>query len=190
MKTQHLFSALIAAFAAPALIAGEAVATDAKPAVAKYELKARSTCNLPPGTRPPFWPIGWVHRAGPHQEAPVGPKFVLDEKNFAVTSILMGSPAIAVINGRAYEEGQFLRVKVAAPAIGAAGTPAPRIRVQRITDGQVWLAFDTEIIGVALKRPELNERKAEQEVLNEDKEDVTLVPTVQAAPSAPTVSSR
>lgn len=187
MNAPHLFAAVIAALAAPALVAGETAAPDAKPAVAKYELKSRSTCNLPPGTRSPFWPIGWAHRDGPRVEAPLGPKFVLDEKNFAVTSILMGPPAIAVINGRAYEEGQFLKVKVAAPAIGAAGAPAPKVRVQRITDGQVWLAFDSEIIGVALKRPELNGRKAEQEVLNEEKDDITVVP---AAPVVPTVSSR
>lgn len=187
MNAQHIFTTLIAAVAAPVLVAAETAATDAKPAVSKYELKSRSTCNLPPGTRPPFWPIGWVHREGPHQDAPIGPKYVFDEKNFAVTSILMGPPAIAVINGRAYEEGQVLKVKVAATAQVASGAPAPRVRVQRIADGQVWLAFDTEIIGIALKRPELNERKAEQEVLNEDKDEITLVPVV---PSVPAVSSR
>ena len=95
----------------------------------------------------------------------------------------MGPPAIAFINGRAYEEGQFLR-QPRAPVAGAvapappvtSGANQPRIRVQRIADGQVWLAYDTQIIGVSLKRPELNERKGGQELLNEEKEDFGPAP--------------
>ena len=189
MNAKNLLAALVAALAAPALFAEDAATPDskpapatpdAKPAAAKYQLKAHSVCNIAPGTRPPFWPIGWVHREGPHQEIQVGPKFTLDPKNFAVTSILLGQPAIAVINGRAYEEGQFLKIKMAAPALGAPAAPVPRVRVHRIADGQVWLAFDNQIVSVELKRPELNERKAEQEVLNEDKEDVAPAPAVSS----------
>ena len=152
----------LAACAAPALFAEETAAPDAKLAVKKYELKALSSCKINPEARPPFWPIGWVHRQGVQKQEPVGPKYTLDEKNFAITSILMGPPALAVINGRAYEEGQFLKIKLAAPLVAAtpqtAAPAAPRIRVQRITDGQVWLAYDSQIVAVALKRPELNER--------------------------------
>ena len=41
---------------------------------------------------------------------PTGPRYVLDEKNFAVTSILTGNPSLAVINGRSYAEGDVLRM--------------------------------------------------------------------------------
>src|SRR4051812_13137957 len=181
MNANLLFTVIATSLIGSTLAAAEPAAeTAAKPPAEPYHLKKRSVCNIPPDARPPFWPIGWVHRDGPHQEAPVGPKYVLDEKNFAVTSILMGPPAIAFINGRAYEEGQYLRMKPAAvvgapgpaPAPAAASTAAlPRIRVQRISDGQVWLALDNQIVAVSLKRPELNERKGGQELLNEDKDD-------------------
>jgi hypothetical protein len=192
MNAKLLSTIAAASFAATTVMAAEPeTATAAKPAVEPYQLKKRSVCNLPADARPPFWPIGWVHRDGPHVEAPIGPKYVLDEKNFAVTSILMGPPAIAFINGRAYEEGQFLRFKApsqtGAPTTPAA-TPAPatlRIRVHRITDGQVWLSCESQIITVPLKRPELNEHKAGQELLNEEKDDVVPSP----AP-APAVSKR
>ena len=175
----------LAACAAPALFAEETAAPatpETKPAVQRYELKALSSFKASPEARPPFWPIGWVHRQGVQKAEPVGPKYTLDEKNFAITSILMGPPALAVINGRAYEEGQFLKIKLTAPLPGAApqaaAPAAPRIRVQRITDGQVWLAYDSQIVAIALKRPELNERKAEQDMLNEDKEDLAPAPAV------------
>lgn len=168
----------------------ETDASASKPAVERYQLKRRSICNLDANVRPPFWPIGWVHRDGPRQEIPMGPKYTLEEKNFAVTSILLGPPAIAFINGRAYEEGQFLRFpRAAAAAPAAAGAPAAsplRIRVQRIADGQVWLALDSQIITVPLKRPELNERKGNQELLNEEKDDFGPTP----APAAPPAVSK
>jgi hypothetical protein len=193
MNVKFLSVFIVVGLATPALLAAEPEANgEAKPAVARYQLKNRSVFNFDANARPPFWPIGWVHRAGSHEESQTGLKYVLEEKNFAVTSILMGPPAIAFINGRAYEEGQFLRQ----PRASAAGAVAParpvatganplRIRVQRITDGQVWLGYDTQIIGVPLKRPELNERKGSQELLNEEKEDFGPAPT-----PAPAVSKR
>jgi hypothetical protein len=192
MNTTSLFTITVLCFAATTLLAAEPEAsTETKTTVEPYHLKKRSVCNIAPDVRPPFWPIGWVHHDGPHQDAPVGLKYVLEEKNFAVTSILMGPPAIAFINGRAYEEGQFLKMAKAAVLVATPTAPTapamassaamPRIRVQRITDGQVWLAFETQIIAVPLKRPELNERKADQELLNEDKDDVA--PAVPVAPS-------
>src|SRR4051812_30547834 len=136
MNAKHLSILVAGAIATPGLLAAEPEPnTDAKPAVERYQLKKRSVCNVDANTRPPFWPIGWVHRAGPHQEVTIGPKYALDEKNFAVTSILMGPPAIAFINGRAYEEGQFLRLPKAAAGTAAPAAPVvnpanlPRIRV-------------------------------------------------------------
>jgi hypothetical protein len=188
MNVKFLFIVTVVAFA-PILTAAEpGPNADAKPEVVPYQLKKRSVFNLNANARAPFWPIGWVHRESSSPELQPGARFVLDEKNFSVTSILMGPPAIAVINGRAYEEGQFLRQ----PRASAAGTPAspvatganqPRVRVHRIADGQVSLAYDTQIIGIPLRRPELNERKASEELLNEEKEDFGPVPVVPPAVS-------
>ena len=183
MNVKFLPTIMIMGFVTPTLMAGVPESKTENKPTERYQLKNRSTFNLDANARPPFWPIGWVHRDGPHQEVATGARYVLDEKNFSVTSILMGPPAIAFINGRAYEEGQFLR-QPRTPVAGAvapappvtSGANQPRIRVQRIADGQVWLAYDTQIIGVSLKRPELNERKGGQELLNEEKEDFGPAP--------------
>ena len=56
----------------------------------------------------------------------------LDGKAFRVTSILISTgatPSLAVINGRAYSEGEFVRMP------RTPGTAPVRVRVQRINDG-------------------------------------------------------
>ena len=142
----------------------------AKP-VAPYELKTKSVFNLPSDTRAPFLPIGWVKPTGP---VTVAVKTTIDESSFRLTSILLGNPSLAVINGRSYEEGQFLRM----PRSG----PQPIIRVYRIGDGQVWLQHDTKIFAVPLKRSELNERRTEGSLLNDERDAVPMPPS--PAPTA------
>lgn len=146
-------------------------------AVAPYELKNRSQFgSVSPETRAPFWPIGWVKRAKQSPlatQAPVVPVAVvhLDEKAFKVTSILIGSgttPSLAVINGRAYSEGEFLRMpKVAGP--GGAPLPAVRVRVQRINDGTVILQNADQTLVASLSRPELSNKKSEELLLDPDR---------------------
>jgi hypothetical protein len=147
-----------------------------KAPLARYKLKNKSSFTPIPGARPPFWPIGWVKRKGsaPVELASSGPKFSFDGKNFVVTSILLGPPALAVVNGRAYEEGQFLRT----PRNAGVRSSAPRVRVHRIADGQIWLQCEEQIINIALKRPELSERKPEQELLNEEQDEELPAPAV------------
>lgn len=136
-----------------------------------YELKNRSAfIRVEENARAPFWPIGWVKRkvgtAADAQAAPATPRVQLDEKSFKVTSILLGSgstPSLAVINGRAYSEGEFLRFPK-----GSARPPA-RIRVQRISDGHVVLQYAEHTLVAALQRPELSERKAEELLLDPDR---------------------
>lgn len=177
----------VAASPAPAAKAAFRATPPAAPAantekapLARYQLKNKSSFALVAGARPPFWPIGWVKRKGgaPIEVAASGPKYTFDGKNFVVTSILLGPPALAVVNGRAYEEGQFLRT----PRSGVTGVrtaaSGPRVRVHRIADGQVWLQCDEQIIHLTLKRPELNERKPEEELLNEEREEDAPVPAV------------
>lgn len=142
---------------------------DAKPELPKstepvppYELKNKSSFANPVDiTRAPFWPIGWVKRArtGPTMAAQQveAPKVTIDASQFKVTSILIGSgatPSLAVINGRAYSEGEFLRMP-------KTGGPAPRIRVQRISDGTVALQNGNQTLTAPLQRPELSNPKPE-----------------------------
>ena len=131
--------------------------------VPPYELKNRSAFTNPVDiSRAPFWPIGWVKRAKNSAVASTqqveAPKIALDAKSFRVTSILLGSgttPSLAVINGRAYSEGEFLRMPK------TPGVPSPRVRVQRITDGSVILENANQTLVAALARPELSNPKPE-----------------------------
>ncbi len=143
-----------------------AVADDSS-SLAGYHLKNRSTFDAGGVKRPPFWPIGWVHQARGVQEQP---KVAIDAKMFSVTSILLGSPSLAVINGRTYGEGDLIRSARlkssdthAAPAGGGSVPSNARIRVQRIADGTVTLVCDEQTVVVPLKRPELNEHKSDKE---------------------------
>jgi hypothetical protein len=140
------------AVASLTLTVHSAFAEVASPAPQKYELKKRSAFNLPETTRPPFWPIGWVKKnTTATVAAPSGPRVNLDEKNFAVTSILTGNPSLAVINGRSYTEGEYLRSK---------GKGQPRIRVLRIYDGFVQLQCEDQVVSPKLRREELEPKKA------------------------------
>ena len=80
---------------------------------------------------------------------------------FSVTSILLSNPSLAVINGRAYGEGEYLR-----PARAVAGAKRiqgcrPLIRgfafAFRIMDGKVALqSLDGQSIVVPLRRDEVS----------------------------------
>jgi hypothetical protein len=139
--------------------------------VAPYELKNKSKfAAADPNARAPFWPIGWVKRKanGTQQTVavPSAPKVLIDERAFKVTSILIGSgttPSLAVVNGRAYSEGEFLRMPKGGP------TPPVRIRVQRINDGSVTLQNADQPMVIPLLRPELSERKSEELLLDPDR---------------------
>jgi hypothetical protein len=60
-----------------------------------------------------------------------------------------------VINGRAYSEGEFLRMPK------TPGVASPRIKVQRITDGSVILENANQTLVATLARPELSNPKPE-----------------------------
>jgi hypothetical protein len=152
------------AAAAPAAASAEA----AKPAIEPYVLKNKSSVSIPAGTRPPYWPIGWRPDSGP---APTqAPKAQVDEDYFKVTSILLGNPTLALINGRSYGEGQFIRMPKGSPM---------KPRVYRISDGEVIIQVDQQLIHAPLKRGTLNDKPAELEMLNSEKEDTGPVPIKQ-----------
>lgn len=148
-----------------ALLLVAAAAPGAHAAEGKYQLQNRSSFTSRETDRPPFWPIGWVKRQAnvPVAAAPVAvvPKYVLEEKNFTLTSILLGNPSLAVINGRAYSEGEFVRLPK--------GNPGIRIRVQRIGDGAVILNGAEQQATVKLRRGELGPKKVEEDLLNEER---------------------
>jgi hypothetical protein len=135
----------------------------------RYELKRKSEFTLENRGRPPFWPIGWV-RQGP---APlVAAKQVqIGDDMFRVTSILVGNPSMAVINGRSYEEGQFIRMP-------KGSSPQLRPKLYRIGDGQVLIQVQNQLLPVQLRRQELNEVKRDAELLNEEKDDPLPLPNV------------
>ena len=148
-----------ASFAAAGDMVGETT-------TAGYHLKKRSTFNAPEQTRTPFWPIGWSPSAAPGTQ-PEMPRagFVLNPDNFVVTSILIGTHSLTVINGRSYGEGENLRnPRSKSAAAGAVLIPnGVKIRVQRISDGEVTLQTGTQTVNVPLRRPQLSEPKEPQE---------------------------
>ena len=153
--------------------AADTRAEDAAPKVESYRLANISSFKCAETQRAPFWPIGWVKRAkgGTAQvDAPSAPKFVFDPKSFKVTSIMLGPPALAVINGRPYAEGEALR-----QPRGPAGATLPqlppgvRVRVQRIADGEVILQCEDQMITAMVQRAELSAKKDERELNLEDR---------------------
>jgi hypothetical protein len=167
-----------AAPAAPAPAAPADSPANVKVETEVYQLKNRSAFNCPTTvTRAPFWPIGWVPQSKGAVTASTqsAPKVALDAGMFRVTSILLGTGAtgsLAVINGRAYSEGEFIKMPRVAAAVstatGKATNPATRIRVMRITDGTVLLQRDDQTITLTLQRPELAQRKPEEPLLDEE----------------------
>jgi len=156
------FFAIAAALLIGAAALGAEDASKSAP-VPPYELKNHSSFAKPEEiTRVPFWPIGWVKRAPGMAAAPApvveAPKILLDGKSFRVTSILIGTgatPSLAVINGRAYSEGEFIRMPK------TPGVAPVRVRVQRINDGTVILQNANQTLVASLVHPELNTRKEE-----------------------------
>jgi hypothetical protein len=139
--------------------------------VPPYELKNHSGFpNATEISRVPFWPIGWVKRtaAAPSGPAPVleAPKVALDENAFHVTSILIGTgatPSLAVINGRAYSEGEFVRMP------RTPGVAPVRVRVQRINDGTVILQHADQVIVASPRRQTLEAKRPDELLLDPDR---------------------
>jgi hypothetical protein len=150
MKFAPLFLT-IAAIALPAWARAESDKTK------HYELKNRSVFHAGEDARIPFWPIGY-HR--PDKSGSTGTvvavpasKIQLEPRHFNVTSILLGNPALATINGRSFGEGEVLPV--------VSGSERLRVVVRRILDGSVTLDFEGNEIHVPMKRPELGQKQAQ-----------------------------
>jgi hypothetical protein len=158
-----------------ALLPFAALAEEPAAAPAGYALKNRSSFSAPEDARAPFWPIGWSKKvtqtAPTSATAPIAAKVAIDPANYKITSILLGSPSLAVINGRAYEEGEYLktpRAKDGAPA-PVAQSAQPRICVQRITDSAVVLQQGAEQVTVPFARAGLAAKGPVRDLLSEDR---------------------
>lgn len=154
--TKLLVALAGSAFVLSATLHAEAV----KGQTARYELKNRSNFRIDSEARAPFWPIGWKKpKAGvaasiAESVAVDAPRIQLQPGHFSVTSILMGNPPLATINGRAFEEGELLPVVY--------GTERLRVVVRAIRDGAVWLEHEGHQIMVPIHRQELGPKRAEQ----------------------------
>jgi serine/threonine protein kinase len=139
----------------PALIASTPAAT-----VGDNEVKPVSPLEKPPQTPPPNEThtgglLVTDNRDSLAAAVVASPNMAFEEKSFRVTSILIGSattPSLAVINGRAYSEGEFVRIPKGSSF---------RIRVKRITDNNVVLEHDDQTVVVPLRRPESNQNEGE-----------------------------
>lgn len=150
MKLTPLFSTIAAV-----VIASAAHAEPDK--VKRYELKNRSTFGTSEDARIPFWPIGFQRpgKGGGTVAAQVlaAPKIQLEPRHFTVTSILLGNPALATINGRSFGEGEVLPV--------ISGSERLHVVVNRIGDGIVTLGYEGREIQVPMHRPELGSKQAQ-----------------------------
>ena len=141
-----------------------------------YRLKRQSSFKAGGvGVRVPFWPIGWVHLDGVTvvEAPPVVPLEPFDAKGLRVTSVLIGSGvggSLAVINGRAYGEGEYLKIgRVEGVEKGKVGVKAVRVRVVRIWDGGVELERGVERARIGIERPELRGKKTEEVLGDEER---------------------
>ncbi len=129
-----------------------------EPGLTPYPLKNRSTFTFSVDSRVPFWPIGWQRPQEGQpiqpvqvQKAPTGPKVKLTTEPFFVSSILLGKPSLATINGRSFEEGEFLPVKLEEQRLN--------VQIRAIREQGVWLQLDDQApILVPLRRDELRPR--------------------------------
>ena len=107
-----------------------------------FKLKNRSLFGGTQVARDPFWPIGWKKDSRLDPQAPAEVEITADE--FVVTSILLSPPALALINGKEYGEGEFVVVPGS----------AAKAQVAAIQDGTVVLIYHGKTVTAALRRNE------------------------------------
>jgi hypothetical protein len=129
-----------AARAARAKAAADAAAAAAAPAPHKSVFMATASDHNP------FWPIGWVKTEAASANADAPPPMMPHAEDFTVTTILLNSPPMAVINGKEMEEGEI----VAFPIGGQQVT----VQLMAVQDGRVILRWQNQNIVVALHRDE------------------------------------
>ena len=111
-----------------------------------FKLKNRSTFSSAGREHDPFWPIGWVKPAvsATSTGSGVAKEVEFSTNGFVLTSILLGQPAIAVINGREYAEGETIK--------WAAGGENAGIQLVAVQDGSVVLRHQDKNYTVVMHR--------------------------------------
>jgi hypothetical protein len=149
--SMHRLMILAAAALAPCSFAADST----KPALPQkagppLELKNKSSFAVRPGTRNPFLPIGW--KGGPLITQALAPRQNTPADAFRLSTIIVGSPSVAVINGKIYSEGQIIKMPKTDSRMMQV---APR--VYRILDGAVQIQVGEQLLTVPLSRGKLNE---------------------------------
>ncbi len=99
-----------------------------------YEIRYRSTFEPEQTARNPFWPIGWTPPKKADPNATPAPQIVqVPPGLFRLTSILTGSPAIAMIDGKDYMVGDTIEKNVQNTRV--------QLKVLAIRDGFVVLGY-------------------------------------------------
>ncbi len=162
MKTASHFLILAGA------VLGLSMAAQSEEKVPAYELKSRSVFDAQDDARIPFWPIGFqrpkIRQDGTAAPVAAPSKIQLAADDFRVTSILLGNPALATINGHSFEEGEVLPVIF--------GTERLRVVVRAIRDGGVTLEYADQRVTVPMRRPELGQKHTVQK---RDAADFTIL---------------
>jgi hypothetical protein len=126
-----------------------------------YTLKNRSSFSLPLEGRVPFWPIGWQRPKAGEPVRPtkataapvVAPTILLTPESFNVSSVLLGNPSLATINGRSFEEGEYLPVR--------SGEQRLKVQVRAIREQGVWLQLDNnQPVLIPIRRDEIRAKTA------------------------------
>jgi len=108
----------------------------------KIELKNRSSFTMDPGSRNPFWPIGWKPARLPGSG---GSAAIIPLTAFVVSTITVdGGAHFAIINGKTMQEGQQFGLVL--------GPQTYQIMVKKIEDGRVILNQGDEEIIIPLRR--------------------------------------
>jgi hypothetical protein len=124
------------------LIVAPAVCVRAEPM--KIELKNTSSFKMDPGSRNPFWPIGWKP-ARISGSSGANPASDIPPNAFVVSTITLDQGAhFAIINGKTMQEGQQFGLVF--------GSQTHQIVLKKIEDGRVILAQGDEEIIVPLRR--------------------------------------
>jgi hypothetical protein len=108
------------------------------------DLKNKSSFKMEPGSRNPFWPIGWKP-AKTSGNAADQAAAEIPSSAFVVTSITLDQAArFAIINGKIMQEGQQFGLVL--------GGQIYQIVLKKIQDGRVILGRQDEEIVVLLRR--------------------------------------
>lgn len=115
---------------------------------AGFRLKNRSVFVTAGAEHDPFWPIGW-HKPNASEpssstSAPVRNVVEFRTDGIVVTSILLGNPPLAVINGKGYAEGELMAQEFAGQTI--------TVQIAAIQDGAVVLRYQDKNYTVLLRR--------------------------------------